>query len=427
MLKNDKTAQKGYEMFLRRDLEETARRFAKFPVVAILGPRQSGKTTLVKNVFSQHAYLNFENLDTRTFAKNDPNRFLLEFENPHGIIIDEFQHVPEFLSYIQIEADEKKRPGYFILTGSHPAYVYPGPQARQTTADFGQGPRNLMDSFTQSLAGRVGILTLLPFSINELMENNKLNTIDDTMYKGGYPQLHSQNFTPQELLPSYIHSYIERDVRDLINVVDLSIFKKFMQLCAGRIGQSLNISDIATNCGIEQKVITRWISVLESSYILFLLKPYHKNFNKRVTKTPKLFFYDTGIACSLLNIRSPEDLALSSFRGHMFENMIIADFYKQYYNLGLEAPLYFWREQNGRTEVDCIIDMGINLKALEIKSGQTINSDFFDGLNKWTELSGSDRSHNYLIYAGQHEQTRTVAHVVGWKQAGTLVKKIENQ
>lgn len=392
-------------MILKRDIRQTLERFSKFPVVALLGPRQSGKTTLVKNHFKKHKYVNLEDPESREFIKSDPKRFLREYENEHGIIIDEFQYVPEFLSYVQIESDEKKRPGYFILTGSQNFLMN--------------------EAITQSLAGRVGILTLLPLSINELDENKFLGDPDSTIFSGGYPRLYAENFTPLELFPSYIHSYIERDVHQLVKAVDLLVFRKFMQLCAGRVGQLLNVADIAANCGVSQKIINEWLAVLESSYIIFLLKPYFNNFNKRVVKTPKLYFFDTGIACSLLEIRNDKDLSKSSFRGPLFENLIIADLYKQYYNAGLRPPLYFWRDTNDRVEVDCIIDKGIKLLAFEIKAGETIVSSFFDALQKWNEISSTDAHNNYLIYAGELAQKRTQANIIGWQKVGTLIDTIE--
>lgn len=394
-------------MFLRRNLSETLLRFAKFPVVVVLGPRQSGKTTLVKKVFKDHVYLNLEDPEILEFITRDPKSFLRTHENEHGIILDEFQNAPEFLSYVQLEVDTKKRPGYFILTGSQNFLMN--------------------EAITQSLAGRTGILTLLPLSLDELKENKLLTKhYDETLFKGGYPRIYAEKFTPEELYPSYIHSYIERDVRQIVNVENTRTFQTFMRLCAGRVGQELNISDIATNCGISTLTVNRWLSILEASYIIFLLKPHFNNFNKRLTKSPKLYFYDTGIACSLLGIRSAQDLALSPFRGPLFECFIIADLYKQYYNLGLEPRLYFWRDTNGRIEVDCIIDRGIKLIPLEIKSGETIASNFFDGLAKWNDMTETDAANNYLVYAGQSTQQRNAGNLVSWKDSGTLISEIEN-
>lgn len=392
-------------MFYKRDLSKTLKEFAKFPVVALLGPRQSGKTTLVKHTFKKHAFVTLEDPDMRAFASTDPKRFLREFENAQGLIIDEFQYVPNLLSYIQIEVDDKKRPGYFVLTGSQ---------------NF------LMNqAITQSLAGRVGILTLLPLSIHELTASKLLDDVDTIMFQGGYPRLYEQNFLPAQAYPSYIHSYIERDVRQLTQVGDIRVFQKFMALCAGRVGEQLNISDIANNCGITHAVANNWLSILEASYIIFLLRPYFKNFNKRVTKMPKLYFYDTGVACSLLEIRSAKDLALSPFRGHLFESLMIADFYKQYYNRGMRPPLYYWRDQNGRIEVDCLIDRGIRFHPIEIKSGETVIPHFFDGLEKWNEISETDPENGYIVYGGALTQGRSKGNLIGWKAAGSLIKKIE--
>lgn len=392
-------------MFLSRKLSAILKKFSKFPVVALLGPRQSGKTTLVKHSFTQHAYVNLEDLELRSFAINDPKGFLNAYENEFGIILDEFQNAPEMLSYIQVIVDEKKRPGYFVLIGSQ---------------NF------LMNAaITQSLAGRVGILTLLPFSIQELHEHNLLPALQELIFQGGYPRIYADTFLATELYPSYVHTYIERDVRQLAHVGDIHIFQQFMKLCAGRIGQLLNIADIAVQCGIKNKTAQEWLSVLEASYIIFLLKPYFKNFNKRIVKTPKLFFYDTGLACSLLGLRSSKDIVLSPFKGHLFENVIIADFYKQYYNRGITPPLYFWRDQNARLEIDCLIESSQKLYAIEIKAGQTVIPSFFDTLNAWHELTKEPLEQNYLIYGGGLTQMRYGMHLVSWKECYTIVAVIE--
>ena len=395
----------GLGMFLIRSITESLLRFAKFPVVGLFGPRQSGKTTLIKNVFPHHRYFNFEDPETRDLAMSDPKRFLKDAENEYGIILDEFQQLPQMLSYVQLLADATKRPGYFVLTGSQ---------------NF------LMNqAVSQSLAGRIGILTLLPLSIQEFTNNGMPLSSNELIFNGGYPRLYTENFTPAELYPSYIQTYVERDVRQLVNVENLRVFQRFMQLCAGRIGQLLNISDLAMNCGINTRTAEKWLSVLEASYVLFLLNPYHENFNKRVTKTPKLYFYDTGLACSLLGIKSVEDLALSQFRGHLFESLMIADFFKQYFSLGTQAPLYFWRDKNGYIEVDCLINLGNSLVPLEIKSGETLNSHFFTSLVKWYELSQTDPEKGYLVHGGDLVQSRNVGSVVGWRQAGNLIAEIE--
>lgn len=391
-------------MFSRK-ITKTLKRYAKFPVIALLGPRQSGKTTIVKFTFPKHTFLTMDKEETRTFATEDPEGFLHTYENKHGLILDEFQYVPKLASYIKLDVDKKKRPGYFILTGSQNFL--------------------LNQAITESLAGRVGILNLLPLSLSELLENDLASSsLNQVLINGGYPRLYDEKFLPSDLYPFYIQSYIERDVRQLLNVGNLSTFQRFIQLCAGRIGQLLNIDALAVECGVTFPTAKQWLSILEASYILFLLQPHFNNFNKRLVKTPKLYFFDTGIACSLLRITSPEILALSPFRGHLFESLIISDLYKQYCNAGMRPSLYFWRDKRGTHEIDCIIDEGLRSYPIEIKSGMTITSDFFKGIEYWTSLADGQGAHAYLIYAGSEVQKRNKGNVIGWKDSGDLLKKI---
>ena len=392
-------------MYFKRDIAKTFARYAKFPVIALLGPRQSGKTTLAKHYFKNHTYLNLENPELRAFAVEDPNRFLKEYENKHGLIIDEFQYAPQLLSYIQVMVDEKKRLGYFILTGSQNFLMN--------------------ESITQSLAGRVGILTLLPLSLHELKTNKLIDTIDATLISGSYPRLYEEKIASKDFYPSYIHTYLERDVRLIANVGDLMIFQKFMRLCAARNGQLLNLADLATNLGIDQKKVKQWLTVLETSYIIFLLKPHFKNFNKRLTKTPKLYFYDTGLACSLLDIKDTDIVALSPYRGALYESLIISDFQKQYFNEGMGNPsTYFWRDQNGRIEVDCLIDRGDVLLPVEIKSGETISPSYFTALSEWNKITNTNPEYNTVIYAGNQKQTRPYGKVIGWEQSTLFIKSL---
>lgn len=389
----------------RRIIAEKLKEYSNFPGIVLLGPRQSGKTTLTKMSFPQHRYITFDNDVERDFAADDPERFLKINENDYGIIIDEFQYVPRLLSYIKIEIDTKKRPGYFILTGS----------------------QNFLanQAISESLAGRVCILNLLPLSIQEMHENKLLNqdNVDEVIFKGGYPRLYHEHLPTEAMYSSYIQSYLERDVRQLINVGNISLFQRFIQLCAGRSGQELNFSALSAECGIALQTVKSWLSILEASYIVFLLQPHFKNFNKRLTKTPKLYFFDTGLACSLLRISSSEILAVSPFRGALFENFIIADLYKQYCNAGIRPPLYFWRDRGGLHEVDCIIDEGAMVFPIEIKSAQTFSTDFFKGLEYWNDLADSNPEMSYVVYGGQQTHQRRQGNIMGWIDAGSLVKK----
>lgn len=265
----------------------------------------------------------------------------------------------------------------------------------------------------------------MPFSIHELKENGLLGLQSShTLFKGGYPRIYAAKIDPVDFYSSYINTYIERDVRQLINVGDLNTFQKFLALCAGRVGQLLNLSELAMSCGISISSATRWLSVLQASYIIFILQPHFNNFNKRINKTPKLFFYDTGVACSLLRIVNEKTLALTPFRGNLFENLIISDFFKQYYNNGMRPSLYFWRDKNGRIEVDCIIDQGTKLVPIEIKASQTIATNFFNGIVRWNELSDTLPADNYIIYAGDTNQKRNKGRIIGWQSAATLIDKL---
>jgi len=397
---------------ITRDLESTLLEYARFPVIALLGPRQSGKTTLAIQTFKKHTYTSLEDVKTRELAEEDPATFFRLHENEHGIIIDEFQNVPKILSYIQGEVDAKKRPGYFVLTGSH---------------NF------LMNqAISQSLAGRVGILTLLPLSMHEINANGLVagKSVDHIIFNGFYPRIYAEQFPPTQLYPSYIQTYIERDVRQLSNIGDLNTFKKFVKLCAGRVGQILNLSELAAACGMSLPTVQRWLSILEASYIVFLLQPYSNNFSRRVIHHPKLYFYDTGIVCNLLDIESPERLAIDRLRGSIFENFVIADLYKQYYNVGKQPPIYFWRDKNGTIEVDCIIEEGRTLYPIEVKSGESIALDYFSNLKKWNVLAHAaslSLGSSYIMYGGEKSQEWEDWGVIGWKDIDLFVQQIKKR
>ena len=397
----------GLAMIFKRDIQAALLKYAAFPTVAILGPRQSGKTTLARNVFSKHTFVSFDDIAVRNFATEDPWGFFKTYDNPHGIIIDEFQYVPTITSYIKQLVDSNKRPGYFILTGSE---------------NF------LMNSaITESLAGRIGILHLLPLSLHEMSANGLLSdSVTLTMYNGSYPRIYNDHLEPEQWYPSYIQSYVERDVRQLVHVGNLATFTRFLSLCAGRIGQLLNLQALALECGISGPTAKSWLSLLQASYVIFLLEPHFNNFNKRLVKTPKLYFYDTGLACSLLRINSAQSLDLSVFKGPLFESLIISDLYKQYCNRGMRPSVYFWRDRGGAHEVDCILDEGSNKYPIEIKSSHTITSQFFSGVDYWNEIANNPSDHGYIVYAGTQKQKRTRGNVVGWKDAGTLLETILN-
>jgi uncharacterized protein len=374
---------------------------SQFFVIAVLGPRQSGKTTLVKATFPYHQYVSLENTDIRDFASTDPRQFLRKYRNDFGIILDEIQHVPTLLSYIQTIVDEEQKPGSFIITGSQNFLVN--------------------EAITQSLAGRVAILTLLPFSISELMHTSLLpDAIDEAIFKGGYPRIYADSLPVHKLYTNYIRTYVERDVRQIRNIENLNTFQRFMRLCAGRIGQLLTISSLANDCGIEHKTAKSWLSLLEASYVIFFLYPYYNNLGKRVIKSPKLYFVDTGIVCSLLRLRSSEEVSNFYMRGSLVENFILADLLKQYHNHDLTPSLYFWKDQTH--EIDCIIDEPKGPIALEVKSGETITSDYFKQITYWSTVTGLPPSHNYVVYTGSDNQIRTQGTVIGWKSVGNLIE-----
>lgn len=369
-----------------------------YPVVTLTGPRQSGKTTLAKAAFPSHRYLSLELIDQRSFAQEDPRGFLAELKGP--AIVDEIQHVPDLLSYIQGEVDEDPKPGRFVLTGSQNFL--------------------LMGKVAQTLAGRCGILNLLPFSRVELEDQsqpepgpppdlfgNASTTMDlwTTLHTGFYPRIHDQHIPPQVWLPDYVQTYIERDVRTLSNIGDLNLFARFLALCAGRAAQLLNYSGLAADCGISVDTARRWISVLNTSFILFLLPPHHSNFNKRVIKSPKLYFYDTGLLCHLLGIREADQVSTHPLRGALFENHVVSETAKAYLHHRRTPPLFFWRDRTGH-EIDLIIDESGRLYPIEIKSGRTISGDMLNSLRWWCDLAGQPLETATLVYGGDESYTR---------------------
>ena len=378
---------------IKRDLERTILDLLEgFPVVTITGPRQSGKTTLAQHVFQGKPYLSLEDPDIRRMALDDPRAFLDQL--PDGGVLDEVQRTPELFSYLQSRVDADGRMGLFLLTGSQ---------------QFG-----LISKITQSLAGRTAFVELLPFAMKELHRAGLVSkNLDEMLFKGGYPPLYDRKLSTPQWLAAYTTAYVERDVRQLLNIQNLDSFQRFVMLCAGRCGQIVNLSSLANECGITHNTAKAWISILEASYILFQLRPHFTNFNKRLIKTPKLYFYDTGLVCWLLGIREPSHLASHPLRGSIFETFILSELTKARLNAGEKGQFYFWRDRNGN-EVDVIVDVGAKLMPIEIKSGQTLNRDFFVGLERWITLAGPQATSPTLIYGGLEKSSRKGINIYGW-------------
>lgn len=372
----------------------------EFPVISLTGPRQSGKTTLVKAVFPKYKYVSLEDLDTRERAKEDPRGFLKSFQ--HGVILDEIQRVPELFSYIQTAVDASKRMGQFILTGSQNFLI--------------------LEKIGQSLAGRVAVLHLLPLSLEEIQKHQNLEMeLDTFIFNGMYPALYDRKISVQTWHSSYITTYIERDVRQIKQVADLDAFQKFMKLCAGRSGQLLNLSGLGNECGITHTTAKSWISVLQASFIVFLLQPFHKNFNKRIVKQPKLYFYDTGLLCALLGIQEASQLHTHYYRGALFETFIVSELIKYAHHRGKAFQGYFWRDHR-ENEVDCIIEDGNKLVPIEIKSGATVSADFFKSLRYFNGIIDSHVKNSFVIYGGNDTNIRKYGKAVSWIDLTTIFK-----
>ena len=367
-----------------RHISEKVQYFlTKYPLVTLTGPRQSGKSTLLREVFTNYKYLSFEDPDVLLMANEDPRLFLSQ--NSGNCIFDEAQRFPEIFSWLQSHVDKSNREGLYILSGSHNFL--------------------LMEKVSQTLAGRTAILKLLPFSYSELIrEGIKLSSLDELLFTGFYPRIYDKSLKPEEFYPFYIQTYVERDVRQLVNISDVSKFIKFIKLCAGRVGQLLNLSSLCNECGISQPTANAWLSILETSYIVYLLKPYHKNYNKRLVKTPKLYFYDVGLASSLLGINSQEQVFSHFIRGSLFENLIIMEYLKSCFNQAKEPNVYFWRDNTGN-EIDLLIEKDSQLFAYEIKSGSTYNPEFFKNLMFWERVTGC--SQNMAVIYGGEQSVKT--------------------
>jgi len=384
---------------LARAATPTIHKLAKgFPIVALTGPRQSGKTTLARALFPDKPYVSLEDIEERELALDDPRRFLARF--PDGAVLDEAQRAPDLFSYLQTRVDDDRRMGLFVLTGSQ---------------QFG-----LLSGVTQSLAGRVALVPLLPFSLAELQAAERApDTIEEILFRGLYPPLYDRDVQPSAWYGNYVQTYVERDVRQLAHVQDLLTFQRFLRMCAARTGQLLNISALGADAGISQPTVRAWISILEASYILHLVPPHFANFEKRLVKTPKIYFHDPGLAAFLLGVEGPEALETHSQRGPLFETWVVSELLKARFNQGKTSNLSFWRDRSGH-EIDVLLEGGGKVSPVEIKSGRTLTAEFFSGLTKWKTIAGEAAGPAWLIYGGDQRQSRSAAEVLPWREIGEL-------
>jgi hypothetical protein len=386
---------------IQRDIQRELKAVAlEYPVVTIVGPRQSGKTTLAGMVFKKKPYCSLEDPDTALLAATDPRGFLGQF--PDGAVLDEIQRAPQLLSYLQTIVDRQpKRKGLFILTGSHQPQLHSG--------------------ISQSLAGRTALLTLMPLSIAELRLFKIRPQAFQCMLSGFYPRIYNDGLDPSRFYKNYFATYVERDVRQILNLKDLSAFQKFMRLLAGRIGQLINFSSLANDTGVSSVTIKHWCSILKASYIIYELKPYYRNFNKRLVKSPKIYFTDVGLAAYLLGLTGTDQIRRDPCRGGLFENLVIMDIYKSLVNTGQEPDLYFFRDTNGN-EVDLLIARGRELIPVEIKSSETYAPDFVRGIEYFKKTAGQDLK-GLVIYAGDRGQQIGSNKLCGFAEAGRAVLK----
>jgi len=390
-------------MYIKRDVEVIISKLLKqYPAVVLVGPRQSGKSTIAKNILPKLPYFSLEDLDVREFAQSDPRSFLERFKN--GGIIDEVQKLPELISYLQSFLDDKKSNNPIILTGS-----------AQLT---------LLSNVSQTLSGRTAIIELLSLTYSESKQSiNTPKSLEQLFYTGLYPRLYKETINPSDWYHDYVKTYIERDVRDILKVHNLGTFQKFLKMCAARAGQILNLSSLANDCGISSSAAISWLNILEATYIVIRVQPHQQNFSKRLIKAPKLYFYDTGLLSFLLGIKSAIELETHSFRGAIMENWVAMEIIKSQSNNHRPNNLFFWRDNKG-VEIDFIVERGEKLYPIEVKAGKTINSDYFKNIAYWSNLARDKTNKGFVIYGGDENQIRTNFEVYGWKSIDELTKKL---
>lgn len=384
-----------FERELKPHIQELAK---KYPVITLLGPRQSGKTTLAQMAFPKKPYVNMEDPESRALATEDPKSFMEKY--PEGAILDEIQRTPHLLSYIQVKVDKTDPKGMFILTGSHQAALHA--------------------SIAQSLAGRTSILRLFPLSLAEMRSAHIQDPIDQVILKGGYPKIYKENLPISNAYSSYFQTYVERDVRQILQVKDLLQFERFLKLTASRIGQLINYASLAADVGVSAVTIKEWMAVLEATYILVRLEPWFENFGKRLIKSPKLYFVDTGLACHLLGIRTTEQLTQDSLYGNLFENWVLLELMKAHYNQAIDPLFYFYRDVSGR-EVDLLIQQGSSLIPIEIKSSRTFSPSFLEGLRAFHKEAPQRAKGGILIYGGTERQKLSPFELCGAQDCSSLI------
>jgi len=381
-------------MYITRKIEKEIKTLAQeFPIVVLMGPRQSGKTTLVKRLFKKYQYVSLEDTRVRQMAQDDPEGFFQKYSSQ--VIIDEMQRVPELFSYLQTHSDDLNKTGQFIITGSQ-NYL-------------------LMENITQSLAGRVGLATLLPFAYEEIEKFSKNEDTDTLLFEGFYPRKKVQKIRTPQFYSAYVRTYLERDVRDLVNIKDVDNFVKFMTVLAGRTGQILKITELANECEISRETVNRWLNILETSFIVYRLRPYHKNYKKQIIKAPKIFFYDTGLVCHLLGITTVEQLKNFYLKGSLFETLVVSEFLKNNFNMGSFIKFFYWRDKSGK-EIDLITEENLTITTMEIKSAKSVRSEFFKNLDYFARQAGNNKLIKKLIYDGRESYKSQGVQILNWRE-----------